>query len=275
MKEKSELMFMSPSQYSLINGIIRKHKQKNRLEVGVASGGSSILILKSIKDIKGAKLITLDLNTNLYINKNNLTGYRVKAFFHELINKLQLFTGEQPHIFLEKLNLKYDFIFLDTAHISPGEIINLIEILPFLKENAIIILFDIIQHFIKEKKTNNIQSLSSSQLLLMSALQGDKIIINNGNNIDNMGAIFLYPNQKDYYLNYFLLLLSFWDYIPTNKQINEIRIFIKKYYKNSLYLQIFETALNNNKKYVYKTKNNYMINDFIYYNKKHIYNFYQ
>ena len=144
MKEKSELMFMSPSQYSLINGIIRKHKPKNRLEVGVASGGSSILILKAIKDIKGAKLISLDLNTNLYINKNNLTGYRVKAFFPELINKLQLFTGEQPHIFLEKLNLKYDFIFLDTAHISPGEIINLIEILTFLKENAIILLFDII-----------------------------------------------------------------------------------------------------------------------------------
>ena len=84
MKEKSELMFMSPSQYSLINGIIRKHKPKNRLEVGVVSGGSSILILKAIKDIKGAKLISLDLNTNLYINKNNLTGYRVKAFFPEL-----------------------------------------------------------------------------------------------------------------------------------------------------------------------------------------------
>ena len=108
----------------------------------------------------------------------------------------------------------------------------------------------------------------------MSALQGDKIIIINGNNIDNMGAIFLYPNQKDYYLNYFLLLLSFWDYIPTNKQINEIRIFIKKYYKNSLYLLIFETALNNNKNYIYKAKSIYMINDFIYYNKKHIYNFY-
>ena len=84
----------------------------------------------------------------------------------------------------------------------------------------------------------------------MPALQGDKIIIRNGNNIDNMGAIFLYSNQKDYYLNYFLLLLSFWDYIPTEKQIKEIRIFIKKYYKNSLYLLIFETALNNNKNYV-------------------------
>ncbi len=254
MKEKSGWMEMSTSQYSLINGIIRKHKPKNCLEVGVARGGSSILILKAIKDIKGAKLISLDLNRYLYFDEKYLTGYRVQKFFPELMDKWQLFTGEQPHVFLEKLKLKYDFVFLDTAHISPGEIINWIEILPFLKENAIIILHDIIWHFIKEKRIKKIQSISSPQLLLMSALQGDKIIIRNGNNIDNMGAIFLYSNQKDYYLNYFLLLLSFWDYIPTEKQINEIRMFIKKYYKNSLYLLIFETALNNNKNYVNKIK---------------------
>ena len=254
MKKNSGWMFMSSSQYYLINGIIRKHKPKNCLEVGVASGGSSILILNAIKDIKGSKLISLDLNTNLYFDKTYLTGYRVKKFFPKLINKWQLFTGEQPHIFLEKLKLKYDFVFLDTAHISPGEIINIIEILPFLNENAIIILHDIIWHFIKEKEFEKIQSISSPPLLLMSALQGDKIIIRKNSYIDNMGAIFLYPNQKDYYLNYFLLLLSFWDYFPTEKQMNEIRIFIKKYYKNDLYSLIFETALNNNKNYTNKLK---------------------
>ena len=254
MKKNSGWMFMSSSQYYLINGIIRKHKPKNCLEVGVASGGSSILILNAIKDIKGSKLISLDLNTNLYFDKTYLTGYRVKKFFPKLINKWQLFTGEQPHIFLEKLKLKYDFVFLDTAHISPGEIINIIEILPFLNENAIIILHDIIWHFIKEKELEKIQSISSPQLLLMSALQGDEIIIRKNSYIDNMGNIFLYPNQKDYYLNYFLLLLSFWDYFPTEKQMNEIRIFIKKYYKNDLYSLIFETALNNNKNYTNKLK---------------------
>jgi hypothetical protein len=35
-----------------------------------------------------------------------------------------MYTGKQPHIFLDKLNLKFDFLFLDTAHIAPGEIIN-------------------------------------------------------------------------------------------------------------------------------------------------------
>ena len=254
MKKKSGWMFTSPSQYYLINGIIRKLKPKNCLEVGVARGGGAILILNAIKDIKNSRLVSLDLNKNLYLNRSYLTGYRVKKYFPELTNKWQLFTGEQPHIFLQKLKIKFDFVFLDTAHISPGEIINIIEILPFLNENAIIILHDIMLHFSKESIREKIQSVSSPQLLLMSVLQGEKIVIKNSKGIDNMGVIFLYRNQKEHYLDYFLLLLSFWDYIPSEKQSNEIRTFIQKYYNSELYLSIFDIALKNNYKYVNKIK---------------------
>ena len=254
MEKKAGWMYMNSNQYYLINGIIRKHKPKMCLEVGVALGGSSILILNAIKDIKDSSLVSLDLNTNLYFNSRYKTGYRVKMYSPELTNKWQLYTGEQPHVFLEKLKLKYDFVFLDTAHITPGEIINLIEILPFLKENAIIILHDIVWHFSKEANSNKIISISSPTLVLMSSLRGDKIILKDKLNIENMGAIFLYQNQEKYYLDYFLLLLNFWEYMPSEKQIEELRVFIKKYYDKDLYLLIFESAIRNNKNYVNKLK---------------------
>ena len=259
MKEKAGWMHMSQNQYFLINGIIRKHKPKNCLEVGVAEGGSSILILNAIKDIEDSQLISLDLNSNFYLNPNFKTGYRVQKYFPELTKKWQLFTGEQPHIFLEKLNKTFDFVFLDTAHVNPGELINFIEIIPFLKENAIIILHDIIWHFLKEIKSLNInpkiRSISSPTLLLLSTIHGDKIIIKNEEGIDNMGAVYLYKNQKEYYLSYFLLLLNFWEYMPSDKQLEELRIFIKKYYDNDLYLSIFELAVKNNINYVKKLQN--------------------
>ena len=44
----------------LINGLIRKHKPKNCLEIGVANGGSSILILNAIKDFPESILISID-----------------------------------------------------------------------------------------------------------------------------------------------------------------------------------------------------------------------
>ena len=126
---------LNENQIFFLNGIIRKYLPKNCLEIGVSEGGSSILILNAIKDISNSFLISLDLNPNLYKNKSQMTGWRVKKFFPELINKWSLYTGDQPHKFLNKLNLKFDFLFLDTAHISPGELFNLIEVLPFLNEN--------------------------------------------------------------------------------------------------------------------------------------------
>ena len=252
-KKYSGWLLWNENQYYFINGIIRKFKPKSCLEIGVARGGSSILILNAIKDIKNSFLVSLDLNKKCYIEQQYNTGYRVNKYFPELTKNWLLFTGEQPHIFLQNLNLTYDFVFLDTAHVSPGEFLNLIEILPFLNENAIIILHDITWHFIREYQTKTLQ-YTATQIYLMSVLYGDKLIIETKNGIENIGAVYLYKNQKDHYLNYFLLLLNYWEYLPTEKQINELRIFIKKYYKNKIYINIFEQALHNNKFYINKER---------------------
>ena len=130
-----------------INGIIRKNKPKNCLEIGVANGGSSILILNAIKDIENSVLVSLDLNKELFKDPSKMTGYRVNQYFPELTKNWKLFTGDQAHKFLVNLNMKFDFLFLDSAHVSPGEIINLIEVLPFLNEYAIVVIHDLLWHF--------------------------------------------------------------------------------------------------------------------------------
>jgi len=157
-----------------------------------------------------------------------------------------LFTGDMPNKFLDKLNIKFDFLFLDSSHVTPGEFINLIEAMPFLNENAIIVLDDIVfhmSHIFKKIIKGKSNKLTSTQNYLFSALYGDKIIINHFNKISNIGAIFLYKNQKDHYLDYFFLLMNIWENMPSKAQINDLRIFIKKYYKNDLYLKIFEESV--------------------------------
>ena len=238
-----------PNEPYFINGIIRKYKPKKCLEIGVASGGSSTIILNAIKDINNSFLISLDLNVLLYQNDKFKTGYVVFQYFPELTNKWKLYTGEQPHKFLDKLHIKFDFLFLDTAHFSPGEIINVIEVLPFLEKNAIIVLHDIKVPLLSDKIL--MPKLHPSNILLMAALYGDKVFLDNKKRyINNIGAIHLYNNQKKYYLNYFLLLLAPWDYIPNEKHIQELREFIKKYYKEEIYLNLFNIAVEENKKYI-------------------------
>ena len=238
-----------------INGIIRKFKPKKCLEVGVARGGSSVIILNAIKDIKDSILVSLDLNTKLFIDNTKETGYTVKEYFPKLAKNWKLHTGDLPHKFLEKLNMKFDFLFLDTAHYTPGELINIIEILPFLNEGALVVLHDIIWHL---DGTDNFKEVkfTPTQIYLMSSLFGQKIYINNKKSgFENIGCVKLYPNQEEHYKDYFLLLMSFWEEMPTEAQINDLRIFIKKYYVKDVYLNIFNAAVEKNRKYIDKFKN--------------------
>ena len=229
-----------------INGIIRKFKPKNCLEIGVSRGGGSIIILNAIKDINDSRLISLDLSEDLYINNGQKTGCNVKKYFPELAeNKWKLFTGKQPHIFLEKLNMKFDFLFLDTTHLAPGELINIIEALPFLNENAIVVLHDVMFHLPSHNYYVPPEvKYHPSMIYLMTTLKGKKyIMLSKLFQFENIGAIILSKNQENYYLNYFLLLMSPWNYMPSDEQIEQLQKFIKKYYKKRLYLNIFNSAV--------------------------------
>ena len=85
-----------------------------------------------------------------------------------------------------------------------------------MSEQAIVIIHDILSHFRHKTK----EKFFPSCISLFANLFGDKIILSSSNgSFDNIGAVFLYPNQEKFYLNYFLLLLNFWEYIPTENQI--------------------------------------------------------
>lgn len=155
--------------------------------------------------------------------------------------------------------MKFDFLFSDTAHVTPGELINFIEVLPFLKEKAIVVIHDILWQF--GKKTSI--KFYPSNLILLSSIYGDKIILKKGDNsFGNIGAVFLYSNQEKYY--YFLLLYNLWEYIPTEKQIKELKAFIKKYYKQNIYVKYFDLAVKYNKRFIKHLETNKCLNKYRY-----------
>ena len=62
------------------------------------------------------------------------------------------------------------------------------------------------------------------------------------------GAVFLYLNQEEHYLDYFLLLLNFWEFIAKSNHINDLRPFISKYYNDRIYINVFDEDVRENKK---------------------------
>jgi len=236
---KTKCSLMGSNQREFLNGVIRKFKPSKLLEVGVYRGGSSIIILNAINDIKDSKLYSIDINEKRYI------GECVNKYFPDLKKNWKLYNGNIACEYLEKIGKNIDMAIIDTAHFEPGEILDFLMILPFLRENAIVIFHDIGNQLrINDKRRE------WAPYLIFNGIRGKKIFPS-GNMIlgHDIGAIILEKDQKKYYHDYFRLLGGQWQYFPNEVHIIKMRKFFKKYYdKDCVFM--FEEASNFNRIFV-------------------------
>jgi len=187
--KKCSLMY--ENQREFLNGIIRKIKPKKILELRVFFGGSSIIILNAIKDLKNSHLYSIDLNSN------EIIGSCVKIHFPDLLKKWTLFKGDVAAQFLDKIGKNIDLAMIDTSHFEPGEILDFIMILPFLKEEAIVIFHDI-DHQITSGKGKDMR-YEWAPYLIFNIIRGEKYLPS-GQGIfnKNIGEIKLEKNHKKF-----------------------------------------------------------------------------
>jgi hypothetical protein len=197
-------------------------------------------------------------NSHLYsidLNDNNSVGKCVKSLFPNFLSKWTLYKGNIAAKFMKDIGNDIDMVFIDSAHFEPGEILDFIMVLPFLSEEAIIVIHDIANQI-----TANIYNQAWvgkrnewAPYIIFNSIRG-KIYLPSGNNLltHNIGAKKLDINQKQYYHDYFRVLGGQWQYFPKEEYIQEMHKYFKKYY-NSDCLNIFNEAVNFNRKFV---KNN-------------------
>jgi len=243
-KNKLSGALLGPIDMKFINGMIRKYKPKKILEVGVASGGSSAIILNAIENIENSHLYSIDKLINAFKREDKETGWIVKEKFNNLMKKWTLYTGGITANFIEKIGGDIDLVFIDTVHEAPGEWLDIIQIMPFLKKtNAIVMLHDLRYQFFYPR-----EGVYSTNDHLFTYLKGEKIMPKVPNVIPNIGAVILDNNQEKYYFDYFFALTSTWQYIPDNKEWNFIRNFVSKYYSKEL-VEIYDSSYKMNKNF--------------------------
>ena len=153
---KDEQMFL--------NGLIRKIKPKKIVEIGVAYGGTAALILNAINDINDARLFSIDINKNCYRMISKETGFIVKERFPKFLKKWKIYTGGLTSEFIEKIGNEIDLVYIDTMHVTPGEMINFLEILPFLKEEAYVVLHDTFLMYYRNAIIKEIKNFSNNKV---------------------------------------------------------------------------------------------------------------
>lgn len=241
---------MTPSEQEFLTDIVRQYKPKKLLELGIASGSSSVLLLNAIKDIPDSHLTSIDYSTPYYRDKTKNSGFVVDEY-PDLKQKWTLYTGGMASEFMEKVGGDIDFCFIDTMHSLPGEVIDFLLVLPYLKPNAVIVFHD-----------TNLQTWGNwpqctSNNMLVSAISGEKIVPETFENVffhntlkkdfqmyfPNITGIILDGTQNEKIWDIFNLLTQKWKYMLKSEDIKSVRMSLQKHYSD-FYVQMFDNILN-------------------------------
>lgn len=246
---------MSTWQLSFLCGLIKESNPEKIVEIGVAAGGTTSVVMNCVSILgMNTEIYSLDLNTELYYDKSKNTGYLAAECNQILTEKVKhhLYTGGISVEFLEKIGEGIDFLILDTAHIMPGELLDFLACLPYLKSDAVVVLHDIVSYH------TGSDSEGFATQLLFDVVSADKVI-----GVDDEG-MFAYPNigafritkdTKKYIEDVFSALMITWSYYPAEGQLDLYRDFYRKHYSDEC-IRIFDLAIEMNKYTLSIKKNN-------------------
>jgi len=248
----SQYSEMTLSERRFLNSLILRHKPKKILELGVSAGGSAVVILNAIKDDPDARLYSVDYSTNYYIDPRLKSGFAVDAY-PELQTKHQLHTGGLALEFMEAIGGDIDFCFIDTMHRLPGELLDYLMVLPFLKPECVVVFHDTQLH------TWARGGDSIATCLMMSAVKGQKLRLDipfdprnfetglrtvtgdsQGDNdlrfaapqpvFANIGGVILAPDAMDHVWDVLNILTLPWSYRPPEKDIQATAAWFERFY---------------------------------------------
>lgn len=246
-EEYKEYSEMSNQDRAFLNTLLLRKQPKKVLELGVSMGGSSVVILNAIKNIPGSKLYSCDYNEKHYRIKDKNTGFYVDNF-PALKNNWKLFCGGFALNYLDEIGGDIDFCLIDTVHSNPGEILDILMVLPYLKKDALIVFHDTNLHTRRDVDVD-ISAKQITNNLLMSAVKGDKLIPGNkfnasafGHYFPNIGAIQANDDTFNSAYEIFNLLTIRWSYLLNNTDIEQFSKFIQKYY-GEYYVEYFKAVL--------------------------------
>lgn len=209
--KNSKYIEMSSAQSCFLVNLIRSYQPQKILELGVAAGGSSCLILDTLQQMgSSARLHSVDLSERYYLNPQKQTGFLIQETLDKgLAAQCQLYLGHSVAHFLPEIDVGIDFCILDASHFMPGELLDFIAILPFLKDGAIVVLHDLTLSY----EPAVAQAIATR--VLFSTVCADKFLPEQCLDdliLRNIGAFRVNADTRDNIFNCFLALELPWNH---------------------------------------------------------------
>lgn len=219
---------MQPSELGFLCGLLRSYSPSKIVEVGVAGGGTTSVVMNCLNMLgSDAKVFSVDLNSECYRRAGKMTGYQLE----EIRDKLSNYANHRfvlGHILPEVIEEIYngeaiDFVILDTVHNLPGELLDFLCILPYLKDDAIVVLHDV---------TLNLSSspVSFATKIVLDAVVGTKYFNVNNCATYNIGGVKIGKETRQNIANVFSAFSITWNYYPAPQELEMYTKIYEKYY---------------------------------------------
>jgi hypothetical protein len=113
------------------------------VEIGVASGWSSAVLLKALSSLSGDRALTgIDLSPEYYLDKSIPTGRAVSDTVPALAGNYRLLTGRLAFEVMPEVG-KVDFAFIDGHHMHPWATLDMLSVLPFIERGRWVAMHDL------------------------------------------------------------------------------------------------------------------------------------
>ena len=233
-----------------INGLLRQTKPLRILELGVAEGGSTCVLLNAIKDRPEATLTSVDIAQTCYQYPERPVAFCVDMLYPEGDRQWTLYTGvDFSEICADFEEQSFDFCVIDTAHRHPVESLNFLCALPYLAPDAIVVFHDL--SLFVSQELSIFPNICLANKLCFDTIVGHKLkpsdrqylIDNKG--FCNLGAVQISADTFKYVQNVFDMLYFPWSVFGTNLDMKPILAAVRRFYPPEQYSDLSRAYLLN------------------------------
>ena len=227
---------MTEFESAFLCGLIKERKPRKIVEVGVAAGGTTAIMLKCIEMLgmaENTEIYSVDLSERFYRGKGESSGYLAEGILHgnDVVFHHQFFLGRLLPEVIDEIGNSIDFLVLDTAHILPGELLDFLTAYPYLATNACVVLHDIANNHYFESPE------SFATQVLFDAVVADKILTKDKDrrlHYPNIGAFIINQDTGKYISDVFNALVVTWSYKLDKRQRESYYSSFQKHYDTNL-----------------------------------------
>jgi predicted O-methyltransferase YrrM len=129
----------SVERFAFLMGVVEAVKPRTVVEIGVSAGTLSGAILEQgVSLVEDMLLCGIDFGSHCYFDENRRIGEVVEDCFPDLLPHFDLHTGKTALDADDVIQRPVDFVYIDADHRHPWASIDLLFLLPHLKEGAVV-----------------------------------------------------------------------------------------------------------------------------------------